>query len=584
MQITFWPRWLMIVSTATAVLPVWRSPMMSSRWPRPMGTMPSIAFRPVCSGSFTGLRSTTPGASRSIGMNCFEAIGPLPSIAWPSAFTTRPIISSPTGTEMMRPVRLTMSPSLISVEWPRSTAPTLSSSRLSAMPKMPCGNSSISPAIARSTPLTRAMPSPTDMTVPISATSTSAAKLPIWSRMILEISSALICMCVSACCLPFLNQPLLQPLELSRHAAVEHHAADARDDAADDGRVDARVHRHRQARRPGDRALKRRALAVAERRGRHDLRRDDPFSRAHLLAEGLRQIREQLDPAVLRQQLDGSRHVGAHVAGRLEHGRDDRLLLCGRHGRGGEDPAQLGAAGHECVHCGQVARRALGLALLRDGFEERGRVTLAGGPRRHERSSGWVRRQLLDERVSNVTGSYTGWATTYRVKRQFIPFGARTGQGSRPVQSRRRRAPPGSDRSTRPTTEVMTPASVSLPSTCAVAPGSTARKSPPDVCGSNATRRMAGVTLGPIRTRGPKCAAFVLLPPGVLASASATAPSRSGSAVVSIAIVTPLAAAIPAACPTSPKPVMSVALLTIPTGSCRTTLAASRLSRVIESV
>jgi hypothetical protein len=30
MQITFWPRWLMIVSTATAVLPVWRSPMMSS--------------------------------------------------------------------------------------------------------------------------------------------------------------------------------------------------------------------------------------------------------------------------------------------------------------------------------------------------------------------------------------------------------------------------------------------------------------------------------------------------------------------------------------------------------------------------
>jgi len=30
----FWPFWLMIVSTATAVLPVWRSPMISSRWPR----------------------------------------------------------------------------------------------------------------------------------------------------------------------------------------------------------------------------------------------------------------------------------------------------------------------------------------------------------------------------------------------------------------------------------------------------------------------------------------------------------------------------------------------------------------------
>ena len=52
---------------ATAVLPVCRSPMISSRWPRPIGTIASIAFRPVCSGSFTDWRSTTPGAMRSIG-------------------------------------------------------------------------------------------------------------------------------------------------------------------------------------------------------------------------------------------------------------------------------------------------------------------------------------------------------------------------------------------------------------------------------------------------------------------------------------------------------------------------------------
>ena len=64
----------------------------------------------------TGCRSTTPGAMRSIGENCFVAIGPLPSIGWPSALTTRPSSSSPTGTEMMRPVRLTVSPSLISLE------------------------------------------------------------------------------------------------------------------------------------------------------------------------------------------------------------------------------------------------------------------------------------------------------------------------------------------------------------------------------------------------------------------------------------------------------------------------------------
>ena len=42
---------LMIVSIAIAVLPVWRSPMISSRWPRPIGIIESIAFRPVCSGS-----------------------------------------------------------------------------------------------------------------------------------------------------------------------------------------------------------------------------------------------------------------------------------------------------------------------------------------------------------------------------------------------------------------------------------------------------------------------------------------------------------------------------------------------------
>ena len=41
---------------ATVVLPVLRSPMISSRWPRPIGVMASMALMPVCSGSFTGWR------------------------------------------------------------------------------------------------------------------------------------------------------------------------------------------------------------------------------------------------------------------------------------------------------------------------------------------------------------------------------------------------------------------------------------------------------------------------------------------------------------------------------------------------
>ena len=57
----------MIVSIAIAVLPVWRSPMISSRWPRPIGIIPSIAFSPVCTGVFTGWRCTTPGALNSAG-------------------------------------------------------------------------------------------------------------------------------------------------------------------------------------------------------------------------------------------------------------------------------------------------------------------------------------------------------------------------------------------------------------------------------------------------------------------------------------------------------------------------------------
>src|SRR5438309_1223544 len=51
-----WPRWFRIVSIAIAVLPVVRSPMISSRWPRPIGIIESIAFSPGCNGSLTGWR------------------------------------------------------------------------------------------------------------------------------------------------------------------------------------------------------------------------------------------------------------------------------------------------------------------------------------------------------------------------------------------------------------------------------------------------------------------------------------------------------------------------------------------------
>ena len=111
-QITPVPFWLMIVSIAIAVLPVPRSPMISSRCPRPMGIIASIALIPVCSGSFTGCRTMIPGAADSTLRVVVARIGPMPSSGRPRGSTTRPISAGPTGTSSTRPVVRTSSPSL----------------------------------------------------------------------------------------------------------------------------------------------------------------------------------------------------------------------------------------------------------------------------------------------------------------------------------------------------------------------------------------------------------------------------------------------------------------------------------------
>ena len=73
--------WLMIVSTQTAVLPVLRSPMISWRWPRPIGVIASMALIPVCSGSLTPCRSTTDGGLQlQRSRTSSDSISPRPSI------------------------------------------------------------------------------------------------------------------------------------------------------------------------------------------------------------------------------------------------------------------------------------------------------------------------------------------------------------------------------------------------------------------------------------------------------------------------------------------------------------------------
>ena len=137
-----------------------------------MAVIASIAVMPVYSGSFTGWRLTTLAACTSRFRVSVLAIAPLPSMGRPSASTTRPRNPSPTGIDKIVPVCLTGSPSSMWEDSPRITQPISSSSRFSARPSTPPGNSSSSFAMARGRPCTRAIPSPVSTTRPISPRST----------------------------------------------------------------------------------------------------------------------------------------------------------------------------------------------------------------------------------------------------------------------------------------------------------------------------------------------------------------------------------------------------------------------------
>ena len=88
----------MIVSMPMVVLPIARSPMISSRWPRPRANRVSTTVTsPVCTGCTTRSRSMIDGAGRSIG--CIDSRlrrwGRLRSSGRPSGSTTRPSSARP---------------------------------------------------------------------------------------------------------------------------------------------------------------------------------------------------------------------------------------------------------------------------------------------------------------------------------------------------------------------------------------------------------------------------------------------------------------------------------------------------------
>lgn len=63
--------------TKSSTYPVCLSPMISSLWPRPMGTRLSTALMPVCMGSLTEMRGMMPGAFRPTRLRCLQPKGPL---------------------------------------------------------------------------------------------------------------------------------------------------------------------------------------------------------------------------------------------------------------------------------------------------------------------------------------------------------------------------------------------------------------------------------------------------------------------------------------------------------------------------
>src|ERR687894_1877570 len=268
MHFTPRPRWLRMVSTATLVLPVLRSPMISSRWPRPIGIMASMALMPVWRGSCTGLRPVMPGAGTSRRRGVAPVISPRPSRGSPSGLTTRPRRASPTGTERMFPVALTAWPSSMWPTSPSTTAPIESSSRFRARPRVPPSNSSSSLTAAPGSPLTRAMPSPTSSMRPtwaISVTGSypsrlrrSAAVMSLGSKSPNRGSATA-------------TDPLSQFVQAGAHAPVDHRVPDLGHDAPQYIGIDDDLHLHRLPGGAPQRLRQAPALVVVEGHGRADL-------------------------------------------------------------------------------------------------------------------------------------------------------------------------------------------------------------------------------------------------------------------------------------------------------------------------
>ena len=124
-----------------------------------------------------------PGAILSTGKDCSALMAPLPSMGRPTASTTLPNNSLPTGTESNFPVVRASSPSFRELTSPSKTQPTEFSSKFRAIPKTLLGNSIISLYITLDNPSTRATPSARVIMVPTLVRVASVERLSISLRI-----------------------------------------------------------------------------------------------------------------------------------------------------------------------------------------------------------------------------------------------------------------------------------------------------------------------------------------------------------------------------------------------------------------
>ena len=168
----------MMLSSTMAVLPVWRSPMISSRWPRPIGTRLSIALMPVCIGSLTDWRGMNAGRL-DLGAAALDVLQRPLAVDRVAEPVDHAAEQAPADRHVDHGAGAVDGVALAdrAVVAEDDDADMVALEGSSAMPRTPApGNSTISPDMTFCKPKARAMPSPTDSTVPVSETSLSLSK------------------------------------------------------------------------------------------------------------------------------------------------------------------------------------------------------------------------------------------------------------------------------------------------------------------------------------------------------------------------------------------------------------------------